>query len=196
MAGFGASGRNGGWSSALFPTSWERLVDASSEAGALRMHRAMQDTVREVGRVAAAEGIDAQYHRGGNVTLARTPVQLERLRDEVRTAHARGFTEEDHRLLEPDEASAMLAATPVLGGVVHPPLRRHPPVPAGARTGPGRRGERGVDLRAAPRCCRIAPGRVETEAGTVQRGGGAAGDRGLHPRARGDCSARSCRCTR
>ena len=30
----------------------------------------MQETVREVGRVAEAEGIDAHYHRGGTVTLA------------------------------------------------------------------------------------------------------------------------------
>ncbi len=26
IAGFGASGRNGGWCSALFPTSWQRIA--------------------------------------------------------------------------------------------------------------------------------------------------------------------------
>ena len=50
-----------------------------SAEGALRLHRAMQETVREVGRVVEAEGIDAHYHRGGTVNLARTQVQLARL---------------------------------------------------------------------------------------------------------------------
>ncbi len=167
VAGFGASGRNGGWSSALFPTSWKRLVAASSEAGALRMHRAMQDTVREVGRVAQAEGIDAHYHRGGNVTLASSKVQLERQREEVRTAHARGFTEEDHRLLEPDEARAMLAATPVLGGVFTPHCAAiHPSrlVRGLARVVEAN----GVSIFEHTRVLSIAPGRVETEVGAVQ----------------------------
>ena len=36
------------------------------------MQRAMHATVDEVGRVVAAEGIDAQYAKGGTITLART----------------------------------------------------------------------------------------------------------------------------
>ena len=99
VAGFGASGRNGGWCSALFATDWDRLVAESSAAEALRLHRAMQDTVTEVGRVVATEGIDADYQRGGTVTVARTPVQLTRLREQVELARARGFGEEDERFL-------------------------------------------------------------------------------------------------
>ena len=37
VAGFGASGRNGGWCSALFPTPWPTLVERSSAAEALRL---------------------------------------------------------------------------------------------------------------------------------------------------------------
>ena len=101
VAGFGASGRNGGWCSALFPTSWATLAKRGGADGALRQHRAMQETVREVGRVVEAEGIDAHYHRGGNVVLAHTPVQLARMVEEVATARARGFSEDDLRLLSP-----------------------------------------------------------------------------------------------
>jgi glycine/D-amino acid oxidase-like deaminating enzyme len=167
VAGFGASGRNGGWCSALFPTGWEKLVKASSADGALRMHRAMQETVREVGRVAEFEGIDAHFHRGGNVTLARTPVQLDRIKEELDTARARGFTEDDERLLESDEASAMLAATPVLGGsftqhcaVVHPSRL----VRGLARVVEAS----GVPIFEQTPVRSIAPGRVETDAGTVR----------------------------
>ena len=167
VAGFGASGRNGGWCSALFPTSWERLTADSSEGDALRLHRAMQDTVREVGRVVAAEGIDAHYHRGGTVTLARGRAQLARIRDSVRIARARGFTEEDERLLEPDEASGMLAATPVLGGSFTP----HCAVvhPARLVRGLARVVEAsGVAVFEQTTVRSVAPGRVQTDAGTVR----------------------------
>ena len=55
IAGFGASGRNGGWCSALFPASTAALARRHGRAAALAMRRAMNDTVAEVGRVVAAE---------------------------------------------------------------------------------------------------------------------------------------------
>jgi len=58
IAGFGASGRNGGWCSALFPASLAKLARMAGRDAAIGMHRAMQATVDEVGRVVAAEGID------------------------------------------------------------------------------------------------------------------------------------------
>ena len=65
IAGFGASGRNGGWCSAYFAASLEKLAAASSRSEAIRMQRTMFDTVDEVGRACAEEGIDAQFHKGG-----------------------------------------------------------------------------------------------------------------------------------
>ncbi|WP_460819542.1 NAD(P)/FAD-dependent oxidoreductase [Nocardioides korecus] len=167
VAGFGASGRNGGWCSALFPTSWDALVRASSLDGALRQHRAMQETVREVGRVLEAEGIDADFHRGGTLTLARTPVQLRRLEAEVRTAHGRGFTEDDERLLGAAEASAVLDADGVLGGAFTPHTARvHP---ARLVRGLARVVEAaGVEVFERTEVTGIEPGRVHTVAGTVR----------------------------
>lgn len=167
VAGFGASGRNGGWCSALFPTSWDLLVQQSSPGEALRLHRAMQETVREVGRVSALEGIDAHFRRSGTVTLARTPVQLARLRSAVTTAHARGFTEADERLLEAGEASALLASEGVLGGSFTP----HCAVvhPARLVRGLARVVEAsGVPVFEGTAVRSIGPGRVETDAGTVR----------------------------
>ncbi len=37
------------------------------------MHVAMQGSVDEVGRAAAAEGIDCRFSKGGTVVAARTP---------------------------------------------------------------------------------------------------------------------------
>ncbi len=67
IAGYGASGRNGGWCSALFPASLAKLQRMADRAGAIGMQRAMHDTVDEVGRVAAAEGIDCHWAKGGTV---------------------------------------------------------------------------------------------------------------------------------
>jgi glycine/D-amino acid oxidase-like deaminating enzyme len=166
VAGFGASGRNGGWCSALFPTPWRRLVRHSSAAGARRLHRAMAETVVEVGRVADVEGIDAHYRRGGTVTLARSAAQSARLRDEIRTARDRGFGEDDLRQLGADEARAVLAASDVTGGLFTPHCAAvHP---ARLVRGLARAVEaRGVALFEGTRVEEIGPGFAQTTAGRV-----------------------------
>jgi glycine/D-amino acid oxidase-like deaminating enzyme len=166
VAGFGASGRNGGWCSALFPTPWRTLVARSSPGEALRLHRAMAATVVEVGRVLEAEGIDAHYHRGGTVTLARSAAQLTRLREELEVARDRGFAEGDLRLLDEDEARAHLDASDVVGGLFTPHCAAvHP---ARLVRGLARAVEaRGVDLFESTRVHEIRPGAAVTDHGTV-----------------------------
>jgi len=75
IVGFGASGRNGGWCSALFPASTAALERRHGLDAALAMRRAMIATVDEVGRVTAAEGIDCDFVKGGTISYARTAVQ-------------------------------------------------------------------------------------------------------------------------
>jgi glycine/D-amino acid oxidase-like deaminating enzyme len=55
VAGFGASGRNGGWCSALFPASPVGLARRHGRAAALAMGAAMRDTVDEVGKAVVDE---------------------------------------------------------------------------------------------------------------------------------------------
>ncbi len=119
-AGFGASGRNGGWASALFPVSVPALARRSSRDAAIRQTRAMQASVDEIGRVAAAEGWDIGWAKGGTVITARTPLQLERAREEVAEWRSWGFGPDDHVLLDADEAAARVGATDVLGGTYTP----------------------------------------------------------------------------
>src|SRR5499425_2547078 len=116
IAGFGASGRNGGWCSALFPASLAKLTRMAGRDAAIAMYRAMQATVDEVGRAAAAEGIDCHWAKGGTVHFARSAPQLGRARDEIAEAREFGFGEEDLRLLGADEAGEFAAASAVLGG--------------------------------------------------------------------------------
>lgn len=90
FAGYGASGRNGGWCSALFPQGFEALAKRHGRAAAVAMRRAMIDTVGEVGRVVEAEGIGCQFARGGTIAFARDEVQVAAARAEAEAASNNG----------------------------------------------------------------------------------------------------------
>jgi glycine/D-amino acid oxidase-like deaminating enzyme len=121
-AGFGASGRNGGWASALFPSSLDKVaaLPGSSREAALALHQAMRASVDEVGRAAAAEGIDAHFAKGGTISLARSRAQLRSARAEVEHARTWGRDPHDLRLLSATEGRERLAATHVLGATYTP----------------------------------------------------------------------------
>jgi glycine/D-amino acid oxidase-like deaminating enzyme len=121
-AGFGASGRNGGWASALFPASLDKVagLPGSSRQAALALHAAMRETVDEVGRAAAAEGIDAHFAKGGTISLARTGAQLRAARADVEHARSWGRETDDVSLLSATEARERLFATHVRGATYTP----------------------------------------------------------------------------
>ncbi|GGM03515.1 FAD-dependent oxidoreductase [Streptomyces fumigatiscleroticus] len=79
FCGYGASGRNGGW---LYNgvAGRDRYARLHGHEAAVRLQRAMNDTVGEVVRAAEEEGIEADIHRGGVLEVARTPAQAARLR--------------------------------------------------------------------------------------------------------------------
>jgi glycine/D-amino acid oxidase-like deaminating enzyme len=83
FAGFGASGRNGGWLSALVPGDRSRMAEAHGRTGVVAWQRALIESVDEVIDVAAREGIDADVVKGGSLRVARTPAQHARLVAEV-----------------------------------------------------------------------------------------------------------------
>ncbi|HEX4442162.1 MAG TPA: FAD-binding oxidoreductase [Galbitalea sp.] len=86
IAGFGASGRNGGWCSALFPRSTASLEKQHGLEAALAMRRAMIATVDEVARVTTLENIDCDFVKGGTIAFARDPVQARAADAEVAEA--------------------------------------------------------------------------------------------------------------
>jgi glycine/D-amino acid oxidase-like deaminating enzyme len=127
-AGFGASGRNGGWLSGTATGDRERYARERGRDAAIRLERAAIETLSEVERVCAAEEIEADLVRGGTLHVAQTPAQLERLRDEVRHEQEwGGLGEDDLRLLEPDELAARMRVEGALGASFTPHCARvHP----------------------------------------------------------------------
>ena len=128
IAGFGASGRNGGWCSALFPASAGALERRHGFDAATEMRRAMVDTVDEVGRVTADEGIDCDYVRGGTLSFARSPVQLRAARAEVAEARRFGVDALELRDFRPTAGeTTVTGAAGALAAVFDPACARlHP----------------------------------------------------------------------
>ncbi|NIF29721.1 FAD-dependent oxidoreductase [Pantoea sp. Tr-811] len=114
--GFGASGRNGGWASAIFPISLERVTQMYSHSAALRLQQAMNETVDEIGRVLALEGVEADFAKQGFLSLARSAPQLARARAAVQ-ASARFGLPDQWRVLEGAEAQGQVGAQGTLGGL-------------------------------------------------------------------------------
>ena len=167
FAGFGASGRNGGWASGLLPMSWEQVAKESSREAALAMQSAANDSVDEVGRVADQEGIDGHYAKGGYLRLATSPLQWERLQRDVEHARSWDQSEDDLRLLDRRQARDQINADGVFGGVYTPHCAAiHP---ARMVRGLAETVERlGVTIHEGTAVTAIEPGVARTEHGDVR----------------------------
>jgi len=170
IAGFGASGRNGGWCSALFAASPEAVAraaggGAAGRTAALDLQAAMVETVDEVGRVVAAERIDCGYAKGGTLTLATSPAHEARIRAQVTDDHDWGLT--DTRWLSAAEVGERITAAGVLGAAFAPHCARVQP--AALVRGLARAVEaRGVTVYERTAATALAPGVVVTDRGQVR----------------------------
>ncbi|MER7395319.1 FAD-dependent oxidoreductase [Streptomyces sp. NPDC000151] len=166
-AGYGGSGRNGGWCSAIFPTSWGRLAAGHGPDAVHRLQQAMNATVDEIGHVSTTEPLDCDFTKGGYVALARNRAQLLRAHAEIAEARRWGFDDEQLRFLDASEARALAPATNVLGATFTP----HCAVidPAKLTRNLARVVEdKGVRIYERTAVTRIEPGRAVTPYGTVR----------------------------
>jgi glycine/D-amino acid oxidase-like deaminating enzyme len=168
FAGFGASGRNGGWVTASLPGSRARYAaHPRGRDGVRELERELRDTVDEVARVCAAEGIDAGLVKGGTLTVATSPAQNARLREQLDQDRAWGDGEDIVRYLGRDELAGRLRATGAVGALYSPHCARVQPADlvAGLAEAVVRSG---VRLYEATPVTSIAAGRVSTPAGDVR----------------------------
>jgi glycine/D-amino acid oxidase-like deaminating enzyme len=165
--GHGASGRNGGWCSALFPVPWSSVARRHGRDAAVAMHRALVAGVDDVGAVLAAEGIDAQWAKGGTVVFARNPAQRARAQAEVAEYRELGFGADDLDLVDGAAARRIAGVPDALGALVTPHCAAMHP--ARLVTGLARAVERrgGVIAERTPGLA-IAPGQVRTSRGMVR----------------------------
>ncbi|MFJ4874009.1 NAD(P)/FAD-dependent oxidoreductase [Streptomyces sp. NPDC088745] len=164
FCGYGASGRNGGW---LYNgiAGRDRYARLHGREAATRLQHAMNDTVTEVVDTAAAEGIDADIHRGGVLEVAYTPAQLTRLR--AFHAAETAFGEKDRVLLGARDTAARVKVAGAVGSTWTPHgARLHP---AKLVTGLADTVEAlGVTIHESTPVTEIAPRRARTPYGTVR----------------------------
>ncbi|MEN3358294.1 MAG: hypothetical protein V7637_2276 [Mycobacteriales bacterium] len=170
VAGFGASGRNGGWCSALFAAGREAIAARAGRGAALDLQRAMIGTVGEIGRVARTERIDCGFHRGGTLRLATQQAHLPRIKAAVAADRRWRLSEEDSRWLDADEARQRLAAAGVLGAAYTPHCARIQPAALvrGLARAVERRGARIYERTAVREIRPGSPAEVRTTGGRVR----------------------------
>lgn len=117
IAGYGASGRNGGWCSAYLVGIDKALEQPQSKTAAIALQRLLFDTVEEVGRVGRREAIDCHFDPSGQIEAAVNPAQLGRLHEHVGFMHGLGFGEDDLRLLTAAELRGHINIDGALGGM-------------------------------------------------------------------------------
>ena len=164
FAGYGASGRNGGWLTNSITGGREQYVAEHGREVAERFQVTMNDTIDEVIRVAAAEGIDADIKKGGEFNVAYTPAQEARLRDFA--AAEQQWRSTDVTVLEAEEAAAKINVAQTRAAVWHPHCARIQP--AKLVRGLAEACERlGVEIFENTPVEAIEPRRVLTNRGTV-----------------------------
>lgn len=165
FAGFGASGRNGGWVNGDVTGGRERYAKSHGRQAAIDHQLAMNATVDEVLAVMAAEGIDADARKGGELQVARTPAQLARLRAVAESEKKWPGT--DLVVLDADEASERLRVSGLLGAMWAPHCAKvHP---AKLARGLAEVVERlGVTVYEDTTVDEITAGAARTAAGTVR----------------------------
>lgn len=149
FAGYGASGRNGGWLSSELPGKYVG-------PGAAGLAAALRASVDEVIGVCEQEGIDADIVRNGVVFAARSPAQLERL-------HA----DPAARLLDADELSSRLRVAGALGGSFDPDCARVQPAKLVRGLVEVVRGL-GVEVHEQTRVTAVEPHLARTDRGAVR----------------------------
>ncbi len=126
IAGFGASGRNGGWCSSQFSMSPGLLRERFGRETARDVMLAMYDAVDEVGRVCTDEGIDAHFVKSGGLHIARGTHQA-RANDDALALYKELGLAEHYELLEAGQTDERIRVAGSIGSllikecaVIHP----------------------------------------------------------------------------
>jgi glycine/D-amino acid oxidase-like deaminating enzyme len=168
VAGFGASGRNGGWVSGELSGSREAWAQrGGGRDAAIALERAIIDTVDEIGRVVEREDISCDFVKGGSLHVAQSELELARIRAEVEDDRLWGMGEGDAQLLSAAELRERVDVVDGVGARFTPHCARVQP----ARLAWGLAAaveRRGATIFEGTEVTAIEPGLVRTRSGDVR----------------------------
>lgn len=167
IAGYGPAGRNGGFVSAGIAGKAGVYARRDGVDGVRRAERAVIDGIDWIGRVAAEEGIDCGYVKGGSLRVATSRPQLARVRADLEARRERGLGDADARFVTAAEAAERVRLAGVFGGSFTPNCARVDP--ARLVRGLAVACERhGVTIYERTPARRIGPGVVTCETGSIR----------------------------
>lgn len=167
FAGFGASGRNGGWLSGEFNWSRDKYLSTGSRSSVIAFERQLRAAVDEVIRVCGAEGIEADIVRTDSLTYACTPAQMRRLRDLRATQQAWRMPADRVELIGAREARDRIRIDGAVGALVTHGVARVQPAKL-VRGLAAAVEARGVRIYEGTTVTGIAAREVSTSRGTVR----------------------------
>ena len=109
--GFGASGRNGGWASAEYPTSSNRLIKENGLESYKNLRTAITKSIDEIGEITKSNNWQIDYAKGGALLFARGNSQLSRISKEI---------DDEHQLLNKSQTTELLNIPSAIGSVFTP----------------------------------------------------------------------------
>jgi len=109
--GFGASGRNGGWASAEYPTSSKRLIKEHGIESYKALRDAITKSIDEIGQIAKQNNWQIDYAKGGSLVFARNKAQLSRISIEL---------DNEHTFLNKSQTQELINIPSALGAVYTP----------------------------------------------------------------------------
>jgi glycine/D-amino acid oxidase-like deaminating enzyme len=155
VAGFGASGRNGGWVLGEISTG-SRQRDVAGPGAIAALERAAKEAVDEVGAACEREDIECDFVKGGSLTVAQTEAQLARLRSAPRG-----------EMLSLDQAAARVTVAGLRGARFTPHCARVQPAKLARGLAATVERHGGTIYERTP-ALTIEPHRVRTPHGSVQ----------------------------
>ena len=168
-AGYGASGRNGGFVSAGIAGEAHVYSRRDGPPGVVRAERAAIDGIDWIGDVVGSESIDCGWVKGGSYRVATSAPQLERAKAGLDARRTRGYGGDDAWFVTPEEIEAEVRIAGVLGGTYTPHCARVDP----ARLVRGLAAaceRRGVVIHERSAALSIVPGRVTCVNGSLRAG--------------------------
>jgi glycine/D-amino acid oxidase-like deaminating enzyme len=116
IAGYGASGRNGGWCSPRFPLSAGAMTQRYGAEAARAVLLSLQSAVEEIRDACERESIDACFRPSGTLTVARGAHQVPALKSAL-AAYERLGLGDHYQFLSPEQVAERVRVTDVHAGL-------------------------------------------------------------------------------